>query len=153
MFIHPTQNRSLTPREAARIQSFPDWFEFPIARTHQFRVIGNAVPPLISEAVGTAVKSYLQKACNQAKAAQFGVAPLPKNDRQAVIWLLPLLDLDARALREISDDDFKRAWFSIAFLYTGLHPDGALEHGTRISYDAKDYAPASRFDGRLVNPY
>ncbi len=51
MFIHPTQNRSLTPREAARIQSFPDWFEFPIARTHQFRVIGNAVPPLIGEAI------------------------------------------------------------------------------------------------------
>ena len=43
MFIHPTQNRSLTPREAARVQSFPDWFEFPIARTHQFRVIGNAL--------------------------------------------------------------------------------------------------------------
>ena len=50
MFIHPTQNRSLTPREAARIQSFPDWFQFPIARTHQFRVIGNAVPPILSKA-------------------------------------------------------------------------------------------------------
>jgi site-specific DNA-cytosine methylase len=38
--------------EAARIQSFPNWFEFPIARTHRFRVIGNAMPPLVSEAVG-----------------------------------------------------------------------------------------------------
>lgn len=56
MFIHPTQNRSLTPREAAHIQSFPDWFEFPIARTHQFRVIGNAVPPLVGEAVGIAIE-------------------------------------------------------------------------------------------------
>lgn len=56
MFIHPTQNRSLTPREAARIQTFPDWFRFPVARTHQFRLIGNAVPALVAEAVdrGTA---------------------------------------------------------------------------------------------------
>ena len=43
MFIHPVQNRSLTPREAARVQSFPDWFVFPEARTHSFRLIGNAV--------------------------------------------------------------------------------------------------------------
>ena len=50
------QNRSLTPREAARVQSFPDWFVFPAARTHSFRLIGNAVPPLIAEAVGLAKK-------------------------------------------------------------------------------------------------
>lgn len=43
MFIHPRQNRSLTPREAARVQSFPDWFQFPVARTHQFRTIGTSL--------------------------------------------------------------------------------------------------------------
>lgn len=47
MFIHPTQSRSLTPREAARVQSFPDWFEFPVPRTHQVRVIDKAIPPLL----------------------------------------------------------------------------------------------------------
>lgn len=52
MFIYPTQNRSLTPREAARIQSFPYWFEFSILLTHQFRVIGNALPPQACKVVG-----------------------------------------------------------------------------------------------------
>ena len=62
MFIHPTQKRSFTPREAARIQSFPDWFQFPVARTHQFRLIGNAVPPLMGEAIGMAMAKYLREA-------------------------------------------------------------------------------------------
>ena len=153
MFIHPTQNRSLTPREAARIQSFPDWFEFPIARTHQFRVIGNAVPPLVSEAVGIAVKSYIERDLKKSEAIKFDSAPLPKDDNQAVNWLLPLLDLDKRALRGVADGDFKRAWCSVAFLYAGLHPDSALEHGSRIADDAREYAPVSRIEPRLVRPY
>ena len=62
MFIHPTQRRSLTPREAARIQSFPDWFAFPVPQTQQFRLIGNAVPPLVGEAVGAEVKTFLRAA-------------------------------------------------------------------------------------------
>ena len=47
-FIHPTQARTYTPREAARIQSFPDDFIFEGPMSKKFKQIGNAVPPLMS---------------------------------------------------------------------------------------------------------
>lgn len=44
-FLHPEQDRAITPREAARLQSFPDSFAFPQTFNFAERVIGNAVPP------------------------------------------------------------------------------------------------------------
>lgn len=49
--IHPTQPRVITPREAARLQGFPDWFRFHATKWHSFRQIGNSVSPLVAEAM------------------------------------------------------------------------------------------------------
>jgi len=59
MYIHPTQNRTISVREAARLQSFPDSFVFAGSRSAQFKQIGNAVPPLLAKAVAKKVKKML----------------------------------------------------------------------------------------------
>jgi DNA (cytosine-5)-methyltransferase 1 len=162
MFIHPTQNRSLTPREAARVQSFPDWFRFPKARTHAFRLIGNAVPPLIGEAVGLAAREFLTGRAvlprrpdstrsvveltehrltrNKSLPARPILlergpsikAALPKDRFTAARDLERLAQLDRRALRALPTEAFLRGWHALLFLFPGLHPDNALDHGDTI---------------------
>lgn len=58
-YIHPAQHRTLTVREAARLQTFPDTFRFAGSRSHQFHQIGNAVPPALAESVGSAILDSL----------------------------------------------------------------------------------------------
>ncbi len=53
--IHPTMPRVITPREAARMQGFPDWFQFAPSKWHSFRQIGNSVSPFVAEAVLTVI--------------------------------------------------------------------------------------------------
>ena len=59
-YIHPEQNRTISVREAARIQTFPDTFRFAGSMTRRFTQIGNAVPPLLAEAVGHSLMAALQ---------------------------------------------------------------------------------------------
>ena len=56
-YYHPIEARYLTPREAAACQSFPNDFIFHGSQTAIFRQIGNAVPPLLAEALGQVIKN------------------------------------------------------------------------------------------------
>lgn len=55
-FIHPNQDRLISIREAARLQSFPDSYRFLGSTTSMYKQIGNAVPPLLARAIGDQVK-------------------------------------------------------------------------------------------------
>lgn len=62
LFLHPDEHRGLTPREAARIQGFPDSFTFPGMRKDKFIQIGNAVPPPMASALAEFVREAILKA-------------------------------------------------------------------------------------------
>lgn len=60
-YIHPLQTRSISVREAARIQSFPDNFVFHAPMTRMFELVGNSVPPLLAEAVARPVVKLVRQ--------------------------------------------------------------------------------------------
>ena len=53
--------RRLTVRESARVQTFPDWFQFTGQRSRQYSQVGNAVPPLLAKAVGKTLRLALEE--------------------------------------------------------------------------------------------
>ncbi|MGD1882167.1 MAG: DNA cytosine methyltransferase [Paracoccaceae bacterium] len=61
-YAHPEQDRSITPREAARLQGFDDSFRFLGNRADIRRMIGNAVPPPLATAAGFAIRRSLERA-------------------------------------------------------------------------------------------
>lgn len=60
--IHYKEPRAITPREAARLQGFPDWFRFDFTKWHAFRGIGNSVSPFVAEAIFRAIHKKLRQA-------------------------------------------------------------------------------------------
>jgi DNA (cytosine-5)-methyltransferase 1 len=152
MFIHPTQNRSLTPREAARIQSFPDDFKFDVVRFHQFKLIGNAVPPLIGKAVGLGILRWWEDIEKHLAAESDSVRVM--NRQQAIQSLVDLVSVGGNGrLSKLPKENFQRGWYGIAFLYNHLHPDSAAENGTAQSGVELVKMPfLSRKQGSLVRP-
>lgn len=61
MWIHPTKNRAISVREAARLQTFPDSFVFTGSKDKQYQQVGNAVPPIMAKSIAKKLASQLKK--------------------------------------------------------------------------------------------
>lgn len=130
MFIHPTQVRSLTPREAARVQTFPDTFKFSGSRSHVFTQIGNAVPPLIGRKVGLGILRYFAQAETTDHRAD-----LADSEREKIVSELEQFvnECMLNPVEFVDDGNFKQAWQKIHLLLPHLHPESALDNGREIS--------------------
>jgi DNA (cytosine-5)-methyltransferase 1 len=60
-YVHPLENRPITVREAARLQTFPDRFKFCKFISKQYEQIGNAVPPLMAKRIAQVLRRHLQR--------------------------------------------------------------------------------------------
>ena len=71
-YIHPREDRTLSIREAARIQTFPDRFRFAGHPSTRYQQIGNAVPPLLASSIATSLHSVLYQETTNGTADEFG---------------------------------------------------------------------------------
>lgn len=134
MFIHPTQTRSLTPREAARVQSFPDTFILPPQPTHSFAQIGNAVPPLVGEAMGLAIREYVSAAADGDHELPKFSTCFPANREKAIELLEKFIEsLFLRPITELGKSEFLKSWWAVGFLHPNIHPDAAFDSGNALS--------------------
>jgi len=131
-YIHPFEDRTLTVREAARLQTFPDSFRFAGPPTAAFRQIGNAVPPALAAHIGEAVATSLAHKkvtrLSTGEVADRLRSWFVQNRPARLPWLAATERwqvIQAELLWErISDDAIRSAWAAVKELQT---PEDTLE--------------------------
>nr|WP_300146720.1 DNA cytosine methyltransferase [Propionicimonas sp.] len=98
-YIHPSEHRTLTVREAARIQTFPDSFRFSGTRSDAFRQIGNAVPPLLGRVIADSIRPLSMPKEERASlpAMRVLLTEWAMDQRRTAWWLYPGPDMTVAA--------------------------------------------------------
>lgn len=140
-YIHPSQDRTLSIREAARIQTFPDSFRFAGTPSSRYRQIGNAVPPLLAESVGRSLHQSLidtevreSDIAYVATSTKENLAKWYRREGRSYLWRDeddPWIVLLAEVcLRRTHADQVARVFPSLKEL--GSSPHNLLEHQDRV---------------------
>jgi DNA (cytosine-5)-methyltransferase 1 len=129
--IHPWLHRSLTPREAARIQTFPDRFVFPGERRRQCILVGNAVPPRLAEVVARTVRAELtRKVSKHETQEQTPEVEASKRPQKKGSIKYPFIDMFSGA-----------GGFTIGLKAAGLHPVAALDNDQDVEATHRENHP------------
>lgn len=145
--IHPTENRSLSPREAARLQTFPDDFIFEGDRRSQCILVGNAVPPKLAEVIGVNILKHMRKANKPIKtnleASISKTMPIAYKTLPNVIPLERLNKLDAK--NGFIDLFCGAGGFTIGFGRAGWRPLLGIDINPFVSETHKHNFPTLNF--------
>lgn len=128
--VHPTLNRSLTPREAARIQSFPDDHVFTGDRRSQCILVGNAVPPLLAQVLARSIWQRLLPLKGNAAKVPFVDSATATRAAPRQRYLRPLPSLDAPSFVDLFSGV---GGFQIGMSRAGLRPLVCADNSAKVA--------------------